>query len=354
MSDPAHDATDKILQAVEKRIKLEYAQAQREIEAKLQDYLKRYKTKDKTWRKWVKNGQRTKQQYNEWRVGQLAIGKRWQDQRDAIARELTITQELAKKVVYSTMPEVYALNINYATYDIETGTMIDTSFALVNRDTAAAILKERKLYHDPGASTLENIADGLTMQWNREKIQSVMLQAILQGESIPDIATRLSKTVSESNMKVSIRNARTMTTGVENVARIDGYNRAKRMGINLQKQWMATLDNRTRHAHRLLDGQIVDVNKPFKVDGYDIRYPGDPEAPGYLLYNCRCTLVSAIKGFDNDLSDVAQRNNKLKGMSYKQWRKAKAESKPILSQMELSQAMKESWLNLYKGFFDKG
>ena len=181
-----------------------------------------------------------------------------------------------------------------------------------------------------------------------------MLQAILQGESIPDIATRLSKTVSESNMKVSIRNARTMTTGVENVARIDGYNRAKRMGINLQKQWMATLDNRTRHAHRLLDGQIVDVNKPFKVDGYDIRYPGDPEAPGYLLYNCRCTLVSAIKGFDNDLSDVAQRNNKLKGMSYKQWRKAKAESKPILSQMELNQAMKESWLNLYKGFFDKG
>ena len=169
MSDPAHDATDKILQAVEKRIKLEYAQAQREIEAKLQDYLKRYKTKDKTWRKWVKNGQRTKQQYNEWRVGQIAIGKRWQDQRDAIARELTITQELAKKVVYSTMPEVYALNINYATYDIETGTMIDTSFALVNRDTAAAILKERKLYHDPGASTLEDIADGLTMQWNREK-----------------------------------------------------------------------------------------------------------------------------------------------------------------------------------------
>lgn len=40
--------------------------------------------------------------------------------------------------------------------------------------------------------------------------------------------------------------------------------------------WRATLDGRTRHAHRLLDGQMVDIGEKFKVDGYELEYPGDP------------------------------------------------------------------------------
>ena len=68
------------------------------------------------------------------------------------------------------------------------------------------------------------------------------------------------------------------------------------------------------------DGQRVAVGKAFHVGGASIRYPGDPQAPGYLIYNCRCTLVSAVKGIDQ--SD-APRASKLGGVSYEDWKAGK-------------------------------
>lgn len=62
------------------------------------------------------------------------------------------------------------------------------------------------------------------------------------------------------------------------------------------------------------------VGEAFHVGGASIRYPGDPQAPGYLIYNCRCTLVSAVKGIDQ--SD-APRASKLDGMSYEDWKAEK-------------------------------
>lgn len=56
------------------------------------------------------------------------------------------------------------------------------------------------------------------------------------------------------------------------------------------------------------------------MGGASIRYPGDPQAPGYLIYNCRCTLVSAVKGIDQ--SD-APMTSKLDGVSYEDWKAEK-------------------------------
>ena len=83
-----------------------------------------------------------------------------------------------------------------------------------------------------------------------------------------------------------------------------------RRGI-LKKEWIATFDMRTRHAHALLDGQLADQDKPFKSELGDIMYPGDPDAHPSNVYNCRCTTAAKIMGFrkksnDNTLTD----NNK--------------------------------------------
>lgn len=92
----------------------------------------------------------------------------------------------------------------------------------------------------------------------------------------------------------AIRTARTATTAAQNAGRMDSYHAAEGMGIKLKKEWLATLDGRTRHAHAMLDGQTAETDKPFHVDGYEIMYPGDTSAPGYLVYNCRCTLIAAL------------------------------------------------------------
>ncbi len=90
-------------------------------------------------------------------------------------------------------------------------------------------------------------------------------------------------------------------------------------GHQLKQQWVATLDGKTRHAHRQLDGQTVDIGQPFTVDGYTLDYPGDPKAPGYLIYNCRCTIVSVDKFHDPN----APRASKLGGVSYEEWKAGK-------------------------------
>jgi uncharacterized protein with gpF-like domain len=94
------------------------------------------------------------------------------------------------------------------------------------------------------------------------------------------------------------------------------------MGIKLKQQWLSTLDNRTRHEHVKLDGQIQPIGKPFVVDGYKIDFPGDPKAEPFLTYNCRCTLIGVVEGIDYNVADISERDNKLGSMSYKQWKDA--------------------------------
>lgn len=105
------------------------------------------------------------------------------------------------------------------------------------------------------------------------------------------------------------------------------------MGIKLKKQWLATLDGRTRHAHAMLDGQTVGIDKPFKVDGYDIMFPGDTSAPYYLVYNCRCTMVADIGGVNSTgqrraRNSVTGENEIVSDMTYSEWAAQKEAEMP--------------------------
>lgn len=81
-----------------------------------------------------------------------------------------------------------------------------------------------------------------------------------------------------------------------------------------------------RHAHRILDGQTAAMDKPFRVDGEEIMFPGDPSAPGHPVYNCRCTLIADVKDvpkFPNPLrrakDPVTGKSIMISDMTYSQW-----------------------------------
>lgn len=348
--DYAHKETDKLLKALEKRITQEYRQAKKEIQEKLDDYFKRFATKDKIWRGWVADGVKTKKQYEQWRIGQMAIGRRWEEQKRIIAQDIENVNQIARNILSEMLPNIYALNHNYGTYEIEQGAHLDTSYVLYDRDTVEGLFKDgRKLYHDPGKAVSRRIAAGMEDRWIKQNIQSLILQGIIQGETIAAIATRIANEVGEQNRKVAIRNARTITTGVENKGRIDSYKRANKMGIKTKKQWLATLDGRTRHYHRLLDGQVQDVDKPFVVEGEEIMFPGDPDAEGYMVYNCRCTLIADIEGFENDARDLSLRNTaNFEESTYDEWREKHGVSQDILHEEKVAEALRESYLAEYR------
>lgn len=336
MADYGHAETDKVLSKMEKEVEKVYKEAARDLQKKLDTYLRKFEIKDKIKRQQLEKGEITKAEYDYWRTGQILMGERWQEMRDTLAADLSNSNQIAASIVNGYTPEVYALNHNYGTYEAETGAMVDTSYTLYDRDTV-----ERLIRDNPQLLPEAKVNIPKDQRWNQQKITSAITQGILQGESIRDIAKRMQR-VSGMNRNQAITNARTITTSAENAGRINSYKRAESMGIKMKKVWLATLDGRTRDSHRNLDGEKVSVDESFSNG---CGYPGDPQGPAREVYNCRCTLIAQVDGVDLDLSDTSLRNNyKLGGMSYEEW-KNEHSKKTELTQVNIGRAKSVADIN---------
>lgn len=314
MPDYGHEQTDKELKKLEAKLTKEYSQAAKEVEKKAKKYLEQFAKKDEEMRKKVAAGEMSAEEYGKWRIGQMAMGERWKEMQKTLAEDLVNVDKIAAGMINNSLPSAYALNYNYGTYEVEHGVEINTSFTLYDHSTVENLMKD-----DPKIIPKAKVDIPKDELWNRRKLTSAITQGILQGESIPKIASRLAS-VADMDRKAAIRNARTYTTAAENKGRIDSYDRAEEMGIKVQKKWMATLDDRTRVEHRHLDGMVVPNDEVFEVDGYEIMYPGDPDAEPEMIYNCRCTLVADIEGhkYNDERND-----SKLGDMTYEEWKHAK-------------------------------
>lgn len=287
MVDIGHTQTEEILSDIETRLSKEYAQAYKEVEKKAAEYFKRFEEKDKAKKKLVDSGELSKKEYQVWRRNQMLTGKRWTDLCDQLAKDLTNSNQIASGIVRGELNEVFAINANYSEYLIENGMRTNYGFTLYDRNTIANLVK-----NDPDIIPWKPVVDiPADLRWNRQMITSHITQGILQGESIPNLSKRLAKAVNNDKV-AAVRTARTAVTSSQNAGRQIVYDRAKGMGLKLQKEWLATLDGRTRHEHGAVDGQRVPLDGEFTVGGYKMKYPGDMSAPTHLVYNCRCTTIT--------------------------------------------------------------
>lgn len=316
--DAGHIETEKKLKALETRIRKQYKKAAEEMEEKVAKYYADFARKDAAKQSLLKSGALSKDEYDKWRFGQLMVGKRWEEMRDTLAEDLLNVDKIAMSMVGDYMPEAYAINHNYSTFQVEHDSLVDTSYTLYDRQTVERLNIPTDMLPKPKIDIPKDL------KWSKAKLTSAMMQGILQGESIPKIAQRLSN-VSSMSGNAAIRNARTMTTAAQNKGRVDGFKRAKSMGIDVVEVWLATLDGRTRHSHRMMDGEKKEVEKRKFSNG--LRFPGDPEGRPEEVYNCRCTLIGEVEGVDMNVSDLTERDSKLGEMSYEQWKKDKAISK---------------------------
>lgn len=316
MADPAATATDKLIAQMEKRMNTVYRTAQYEMEQKLKRYMRDFSEKNKQFKKDVKAGKKTQEQYDKW-LNTQAYQKKWLEEMvNTLTTDATLTDVKAMSVARGFLPEAYAVNRNYGAFEVEKGSLLDTSFTLYDAHTVERIVEER-----PKLLPLNPSPDIPKEQhWHKQQINNAVVQGILQGESLPDIAKRL-QAVTDMDNRAALRNARTATTAAQNAGRVDSYKDAEKMGIKLKQQWMATLDGRTRESHRHLDGEVVAVGEKFSNG---CEYPGDPSGEPAEIYNCRCTLIAAVEGHSHQASDLSWRYDKeLKGMSYEEWKYGK-------------------------------
>lgn len=331
MADYGHEWTDKRLDAMERKIRKVYGETLEEAKDRLKGILDTFADDDKKYAEMVEAGTMKKREYKAWREETLGKAKHLQDMIDALTVDFTNADKIAMKIVGEEALDVYATNANYAAFAIEKNMNVNLSWTLYDRSTV-----ERLIRDNPDILPLPSVDIPLDMRWNRQHINAAITKGILLGDPIPEIAQRL-VTVAQMGYNAAVRNARTATTAAECAGRIDTYQKAKAMGIQLKQQWLATLDGKTRHEHRMLDGQTVDIGEPFEVGGYKIRYPGDPSAPGRLIYNCRCTLISVDKFHDQN----APRASKLGEVSYEEWKAGKDLELQKTQKLELKQRENE-------------
>lgn len=312
MRDSGRVYADKRLNEIEHSIKNEYRRALKQMKEKTKDYFRRFDIKDRQKKKLRDEGKITDAEYKEWRKNQMLSGKQYQELVDSLSESLSASRENAQKIVSDILPDIYASSANFGAYEVEKNTHVDGSFTLVDRGTVKDLVK-----HNPDLLPKPKVNIPKAERWNKTKLKSALLQGILQGEAIDDIAKRL-RTVTDMSVNASIRNARTMVTGAESRGRVESYKHAQKMGIKLKNKWMASHDGRTRETHRAIDGEVRPVGELFSND---CAYPGDPNGEPKETHNCRCRLIAVFDDYDYDFGDHFK---KVEGFeSYEEWKRSK-------------------------------
>lgn len=330
--DQGHQQTDKELAVLEKRIAQLYQDASKEMQGTVEEYFAKLVDRDNQQRKLLDAGKITEQQYKQWRLAQIGRGKRFLDLQNQLAERYTQANATAVAYINDTTPGIYSLNRNYAAYTIEQ-VGGDVGFTIWDEQTVRRMVVEQPdvMPYYPQKKALNR---GIDLAWGKRQISAQVTAGILLGESTGKLATRLQTNIPDMNRASAVRSARTAITAAQNAGRMDSYAAAEKMGIELEREWVATLDGRTRHAHRMLDGQTAPMGKPFHVDGREIQFPGDPKAAPYLVYNCRCTLVAKVKGVDTSDAKRRARNPEtgrnvvISDMTYQEWEASKKAENP--------------------------
>lgn len=318
--DKGYDLTEKELKALEKRIYDSYREAYDGLTDIIREYFEKFADRDKAEKARRDAGDITEEQYRQWRLAQIGRGKRFEALRDKVAERMTNANAAAVAYVNDATPGIYSLNRNFAAYTIEQVTG-DVGFDLWDEQTVKRLIVEQPElmpYYPPKRA----LKRGIDLAWGKKQITASVTSSILQGKSIKHMADDLQSRIVTMNRDSAIRTARTAVTGAQNAGRMDSYFAAEKMGIKCRKEWMATLDGRTRHSHAMLDGEVVDNDKKFSNG---CRFPGDPQGRPEEIYNCRCTLVSAIEGIDTAGGQRRARNPEtgkselIENMTYAEW-----------------------------------
>ena len=322
---------------LEGRIRAVYADAQKDLQKKLDDYIVKFRAKDEQMRQDLADEAITKKEDDEWRKGAIFQGKAWRARLKQVTDTLANANEESLRLVRGEQLNEFAEGMNHEQFVLAQNTGLSINFGIYDAETVGRLIREH-----PDLLPPKKLNRGKDERWNQKKVTGSVLQGIIQGESIDDIAKRIARDTAQQNSKAMVRYARTATTGAQNAGRMETMHRAQGMGINVRKQWLATLDARTRDSHRHLDGEVADIDKPFRSDFGNIMFPGDPHAHPADVYNCRCTLIYVYPDYP---TDPGERLDNVTGehvrgdITYDEWAgnqpKAQHETKPAAARPRL-------------------
>lgn len=322
---------------LEKRMAREYGHAAREMAAKQRKAMEGYGERLAAKKAELDGSKEAAAAFRAWCSTQVSHNAWLSDMAKQLASAANSVNRKATEMINDALPAVYAENANWAAFGIEKAVGLDTSLTLVNEEAVRHLMglgAQDQLIHEvipygPARKDIQSLRKNLDsakdIRWNRQKFTSAITQGILQGESVPNIVRRTTD-VFGMNRSAAVRAVRTACTSAENAGRMVSFERAERMGIDMEVEWLATIDSRTRESHVELDGERIGVGETFSNG---LRYPGDPAGAPEEVYNCRCRANGRVVGFNGERGDWAdetggERWSRLPaGVTYEDWKRRK-------------------------------
>lgn len=196
-------------------------------------------------------------------------------------------------------------------YAFEQSEEIDLNFLFIDNDEVRAI-SQREVNGRTFSQRLYKNTNQLA-----RNVQQAILDGLWQGNGDKEIASRLTE-LSEADYKRSERIARTEMGRVQGEATEKAYDSAADQGVSFQKQWLATLSNRTRDDHAKLDGQQADDEGYFHIHEYKAKHPHGFGVPSEDI-NCRCTTIAVVNGYEPELRRDETARQQVNYKNYQDW-----------------------------------
>lgn len=252
----ARKETDKILAELEREIDNQYNEMEQEILSKYEVQLLRFNERTLT--------AKDKKKLKQITAGITAI---------IIKYNKKIINSINKKT-----KNVYKINKDYAIKRMEE--LLKDHLGNVNEMVETDYVTEL-FYEEQTNATVIN-----------SKFEKTIASIIVGGVGVKILKDTIKKIrdKQKNGMRITATNE---VTRKENLA-IDviGF-KYKDKDKSIKKKWITMHDNRVRDSHKALDGETVDVDKPFSNG---LMYPGDGSGSPSDYINCRCRIEFVREG----------------------------------------------------------
>jgi SPP1 gp7 family putative phage head morphogenesis protein len=296
--DDFEDWYERFTKREEREIIAAYKASLKDIKTKIADFYEKYAGTD------GKLSPGAAQQYN--RLEKLAA---------EIENEILKLSRANKNSLQKSFYELYSESYNYVGWVSEQFSGVGLRWAKLNKEAI-----EKAIQNPIAGLTLSE-----TLQKNRQEIlweiRRQLVQGIVTGEPYTKTAKRLQNALEHDAAKAR-RVIWTESHRVKEEARQAGYEKVNSQGVKIEKVWVATLDESTRHSHRQLDGQVRDVNDFFVIPGTGLKamQPGGFGIPSEDI-NCRCRTILVYNGRIPE-ERRARGQGIIRYQTYEEWKKA--------------------------------
>ena len=281
MADKAHRLTDEKLEEMEKRLSAIYSSAGKTVQKKMADYAKSIDEKSAELLQ-AYNDAETEDEKRKAKKAYIRFYRQVVKSKEFVSMSANVADDLykanveASAYINSQTPSIYALNYNHI--NAEMAKDID---GFTPQEITEA---EAEKYSGYTKQTVDRKKD---TDWNKENLKKSVIAGSLLLLGSSAIMKRSANSTVEKNRNSASMYSSGMGTDAENKARLDGMYWAEYLGNRMHKAWIATLDNRTRHSHAMLDGIDIPLDEIF--DNGCSR-PRDPNGRPEEICNCRCSL----------------------------------------------------------------